>query len=137
MPKDVYDLFYKTYVLTEPLALLWYEEAPQKSGSEVTLRCSLREGEKEFEAEGRGNGTISALCHLLEERYGIVIEVSSYSEHSLGLGTRSKAITYIEAKDVKNGLGELHYGAGISTNVTKSSLRAIVSVANQILKERA
>lgn len=137
LPKDVYDLFYKTYVLTEPLALLWYEEAPQKSGSEVTLRCSLREGEKEFEAEGRGNGTISALCHLLEERYGIVIEVSSYSEHSLGLGTRSKAITYIEAKDVKNGLGELHYGAGISTNVTKSSLRAIVSVANQILKERA
>lgn len=137
LPKDVYDLFYKTYVLTEPLALLWYEEAPQKSSSEVTLRCSLREGEKEFEAEGRGNGTISALCHLLEERYGIVIEVSSYSEHSLGLGTRSKAITYIEAKDVKNGLGELHYGAGISTNVTKSSLRAIVSVANQILKERA
>ena len=133
-PKDVYDLFYKTYVLTEPLALSWYEEAPQKSGSDVTLRCSLREREHEFEAEGQGNGTISALCHLLEERYGIWIEVSSYSEHSLGLGTRSKAITYIEAKD---GQGKTHYGAGISSNVTKSSLRAIVSVANQILKERA
>lgn len=133
-PKDVYDLFYKTYVLTEPLALSWYEEAPQKSGSDVTLRCSLREREHEFEAEGQGNGTISALCHLLEERYGIWIEVSSYSEHSLGLGTRSKAITYIEAKD---GQGKPHYGAGISSNVTKSSLRAIVSVANQILKERA
>ena len=133
-PKDVYDLFYKTYVLTEPLALSWYEEAPQKSGSDVTLRCSLREREHEFEAEGQGNGTISALCHLLEERYGIWIEVSSYSEHSLGLGTRSKAITYIEAKD---GQGKAHYGAGISSNVTKSSLRAIVSVANQILKERA
>lgn len=133
-PKDVYDLFYKTYVLTEPLALSWYEEAPQKSGPDVTLRCSLREREHEFEAEGQGNGTISALCHLLEERYGIWIEVSSYSEHSLGLGTRSKAITYIEAKD---GQGKTHYGAGISSNVTKSSLRAIVSVANQILKERA
>ena len=133
-PKDVYDLFYKTYVLTEPLALSWYEEAPQKSGSDVTLRCSLREREHEFEAEGQGNGTISALCHLLEERYGIWIEVSSYSEHSLGLGTRSKAITYIEAKD---GQGKTHYGAGISSNVTKSSLRAIVSVVNQILKERA
>lgn len=133
-PKDVYDLFYKTYVLTEPLALSWYEEAPQKSGSDVTLRCSLRERAHEFEAEGQGNGTISALCHLLEERYGIWIEVSSYSEHSLGLGTRSKAITYIEAKD---GQGKPHYGAGISSNVTKSSLRAIVSVANQILKERA
>ena len=77
------------------------------------------------------NGTISALSHILEERFGIVIEVLSYSEHSLGLGTRSKAITYIEGKDAQ---GRIHYGAGISTNVTKSSLRAIVSVANQILK---
>ena len=130
-PEDIYQLFQQTYVLTDPLALERYEDAPVKNDGGVRLRCSMVNQGERFEAEGEGNGTISALCHILEEHFGIVIEVLSYSEHSLGLGTRSKAITYIEGKDAQ---GRIHYGAGISTNVTKSSLRAIVSVANQILK---
>ncbi len=132
-PKDLYELFLATYVITDPLALQYYDELTQEGEeNDVLLRCRLSENGRVFLADGHGNGSISAFCHILEERYGLHIEVTSYSEHSIGLGTRTKAITYIEAHDEK---GKVHFGAGISTNVTKSSLRAIMSVANQMLAE--
>ena len=135
VPKDLYDLFMETYVITDPLALLYYDELTQEEVEEndVLLRCRMSENGRVILADGHGNGSISAFCHILEERYGLHIEVTSYSEHSIGLGTRTKAITYIEAHDAD---GNVHFGAGISTNITKSSLRAVMSVANQMLSKK-
>ncbi|MBQ7064038.1 MAG: 2-isopropylmalate synthase [Firmicutes bacterium] len=131
MPKDLYELFLKTYVITEPLALQYYDES-SSSPDDLALRCRLLVNGVERIMEGRGNGSISALCQILRENYGLVLEVLSYSEHSIGLGTHTKAITYIEARD---GDGVIRYGAGISSNVTKSSLRAVISVANQMMRK--
>ena len=45
-------------------------------------------------------------------------------------GTNSRAISYIQLSTSNGGV---FYGAGISSNITKSSLRAVVSAANKIL----
>ena len=45
-------------------------------------------------------------------------------------GTKSRAISYIQISTEKGGVS---YGAGISSNITESSLRAVVSAANKMI----
>ena len=54
-----------------------------------------------------------------------------YNEHAIKSGTDSAAITYVQIAD-KN--GQLHLGAGISSSVTKSSLRAVVCALNRMIR---
>ena len=61
---------------------------------------------------------------------GIDFEIVNYSEHSMEYGTKSRAISYIQLSTSK---GKVYFGAGISSNITESSLRAVVSAANKIL----
>ena len=61
---------------------------------------------------------------------GTAFEIVNYSEHSMEYGTKSRAISYIQISTEKGGVS---YGAGISSNITESSLRAVVSAANKMI----
>ena len=58
------------------------------------------------------------------------IDIVDYRGHSMEYGTKAKAISYIE---LKNETGERFYGAGTSSSVGKSSLRAVVSAINKMI----
>ena len=55
-----------------------------------------------------------------------------YNEHAMKSGTDSAAITYIEIKKDKE--RNVYLGAGVSSSVTKSSVRAIISAVNRMIK---
>ena len=58
------------------------------------------------------------------------IDIVDYRGHSMEHGTKAKAISYIE---IKSESGERFYGAGTSSSVGKSSLRAVVSAVNKMI----
>jgi len=80
--------------------------------------------------EGVGNGPIDAVQRGLEEELGINIKVLDYSEHALTSGSGAQAATYIHMMDQDT--KKVTYGVGISSNITRSSLRGIFSAVNRL-----
>lgn len=84
--------------------------------------------EKTF--EGVGNGPIDAVQRGLEKELGINIKVLDYNEHALRSGSNAQAASYIHLMDQDS--GRVTYGVGVSSNITKSSIRGIFSAVNRL-----
>ncbi|MDF2485486.1 MAG: leuA [Herbinix sp.] len=84
--------------------------------------------EKSFAATG--NGPIDAVQRGLMQELGIEIKVLDYSEHALGGGANAQAAAYIQMLDVKT--GRTTFGVGVSSNITRASIRAIFSALNRL-----
>ncbi len=80
--------------------------------------------------EGVGNGPIDAVQRGLEDALGIQIRVMDYTEHALSAGSGAQAASYIHVLDVKT--GKATYGVGISSNITRASIRGIFSAVNRL-----
>jgi len=84
--------------------------------------------EKEFEAVG--NGPIDAVKRGLVMELGEDIKILDYEEHALQSGSNSQAAAYIHLLDTVN--GKVTYGVGVSSNITRASVRAIFSAVNRL-----
>ena len=87
--------------------------------------------EKQF--EGVGNGPIDAVQRGLEEELGINIKVLDYNEHALASGSGAQAASYIHVMDQKT--NRVTYGVGVSSNITRASLRGVFSAVNRLFTE--
>ena len=94
----------------------------------VRVRYTEHGVEKIF--EGVGNGPIDAVQKGLEKELGIEIRVLDYNEHALTSGSGAQAASYIHLLDVKT--GRTTYGVGISSNITRASIRGIFSAVNRL-----
>lgn len=86
-------------------------------------------GEKKF-FEAVGNGPIDAVQRGLQETLGVKIKVLDYEEHALQSGSNSQAAAYIHLLDADD--GRVTYGVGVSSNITRASVRAIFSAVNRL-----
>ena len=77
-----------------------------------------------------GNGPVDAVQKGLEKELGIEIRVLDYTEHALTSGSGAQAASYIHLMDVKT--GKATYGVGISSNITRASIRGIFSAVNRL-----
>ncbi|MCH5248823.1 MAG: 2-isopropylmalate synthase [Lachnospiraceae bacterium] len=84
--------------------------------------------EKQFEAVG--NGPIDAVKRGLQEELSIDIKILDYEEHALQSGSNSQAAAYIHLLDMDS--GSVTYGVGVSSNITRASVRAIFSAINRL-----
>ena len=94
----------------------------------VRVEYTNRGETKTFEAVG--NGPIDAVQRGLNQELGISIKVLDYEEHALQSGANSQAAAYIHLLD-KN-TGNVTYGVGVSSNITRASVRAIFSAVNRL-----
>lgn len=129
-PDDIKGIFEAEYVdIREPLKLVYYKQATVDNV--VQNRTQMLVNGNEIDIAGEGNGVIDAFCHALETEFDIKLEVVNYSEHSMEYGTKARAISYIQI--LIN--GEEYFGAGTSSDITKSSYRAIVSAVNKYYRD--
>ena len=80
--------------------------------------------------EGFGNGPIDAVKHALCNQGGFKTKLTMYEEHALTTGSDSQAASYLELMNSET--GERAFGVGISSNITRSSVRAIFSAMNRL-----
>ena len=83
---------------------------------------------KTFEAVG--NGPIDAAQRGMQESLGVSIKVLDYEEHALQSGSNSQAAAYIHLLDSET--GRVTYGVGVSSNITRASIRALFSAVNRL-----
>ncbi len=131
-PDDIRGIFEAEYVnITEPLQLIYYRQSTVDNV--VKNSTDMKFMGENITVEGEGNGVIDAFCHALEQKFELKLEVVNYSEHSMEYGTKARAVSYIQI--MVN--GEEYFGAGTSSDITKSSYRGIVSAINKYFRDHA
>ncbi len=103
-------------------------EVQSEFDTKVTVTYTNRGAEKVFEAVG--NGPIDAVKRGLQEDLHIDIKILDYEEHALQSGSNSQAAAYIHLLDADT--GRVTYGVGVSSNITRASVRAIFSAINRL-----
>ena len=88
--------------------------------------------EKVFEAYG--NGPIDAVQRGLQQELGMQIKVLDYNEHALREGANAQAAAYILMLDLAS--KKTTYGVGVSSNITRASIRAIFSAINRLINTK-
>jgi len=103
-------------------------ETESQFDTKVTVQYTLNDVVGEFEAVG--NGPIDAVKRGFQEKFGLAIKVLDYEEHALQSGSNSQAAAYIHLLDSDN--GSVTYGVGVSSNITRASVRAMFSAINRM-----
>ncbi|MCR5269337.1 MAG: 2-isopropylmalate synthase [Lachnospiraceae bacterium] len=94
----------------------------------VVLTYTLHDVEQSFEAVG--NGPIDAILRGLRESLDLNVKVLDYEEHALQGGANAQAAAYIHLLAADD--GQVTYGVGVSSNITRASARAIFSAINRL-----
>ncbi len=103
-------------------------ETKSQFDTKVTVLYTDAGVEKRFEAVG--NGPIDAAKRGLQEELAVDIKILDYEEHALQSGSNSQAAEYIHLLDVES--GRVTYGVGVSSNITRASVRAVFSAINRL-----
>lgn len=134
-PDEIMAEFKKEYLdQKEPLHFkkIRVEDLGDTSESEFDTKATVlytdHGVEKEF--EGVGNGPIDAVQRGIQVELGVKIKVLDYEEHALQSGSNSQAAAYIHLLDSDN--ARVTYGVGVSSNITRASVRAIFSALNRL-----
>ena len=91
-----------------------------------TLAARLVIDGEEQVLKGLGNGPVAAFCNILTEA-GHDVRVLDYVEHALSAGGDARAAAYLECAIN----GQVIWGVGIDSSITRASLKAIVSAVNR------
>lgn len=134
-PDQIMESFRQEYLLKkEPLHFRKLrvddlsEETESEFDTKVTVVYTDKGEEKRFEAVG--NGPIDAVKRGLQETLDINVKILDYEEHALQSGSNSQAAAYIHLLDAES--GSVTYGVGVSSNITRASVRAIFSAVNRL-----
>ncbi|GHV38414.1 2-isopropylmalate synthase [Clostridia bacterium] len=131
LPKEVHELFWAEYVnVSSPVSLISYSDATNTDSENTTVTCVFSYNGLQKTVEAAGSGLLDAFLHAVVELTGKRVEINDYHEHALNAGTKSKAITYVSVSDEN---GYVFFGAGTSSSISNSPLKAVLSAVNKSL----
>ncbi len=122
---DIWGAFERVYLGSGRFALGDYEETRASNGDRLFVGTLAVDG-AERSVSGRGNGLISSVVAAIAEQ-GVVLDVTDYTEHTLGIGSDAQAAAYVECR---TGDGRTVWGVGIDADVATASVRAVLGAAN-------
>ncbi len=129
LPDEVYQIFKTNFVdITAPLNVTEAHYV-QCGGIEATV--SLVYNGRVASATNNGNGRLDAVSNAIRSYTGIEYSINTYTEHALEVGSASKAVSYVEITAAD---GRSFWGTGIDTDIVVSSIKALVSAVNNMLK---
>jgi len=135
-PERIHDLFHKEYVkLSEPFLLKkchisWDDEDPDRNDEEATIiTCTVQMKDREFHSDAKGNGPVDAFVKGFVDVSGLEFSIENYSEHAIGSSAGALAVAYIRIGCTD---GRVSFGAGIDSNISLASIKAIMSALNRL-----
>ena len=129
LPDEVYAIFKEQFVdISAPLNVIETHYV-QHNGIEATV--SLTYNGRRASVTDNGNGRLDAVSNAIRSYTGLDFSLNSYTEHALEVGSASKAVSYVEIID---GNDKSFWGTGIDNDIIISSIKALVSAVNNMLK---
>ncbi len=131
LPDEVYTVFKQNFVdITTPIQLQ-ETHFVQRNGIEASVVFDYNG--RRVTASDTGNGRLDAVSNAIRSYTGSDFNISTYTEHALEVGSASKAVSYVEIVD---GSGNSFWGTGIDNDIITSSVKALISAVNNMLKEK-
>ena len=134
-PEQIMDAFRSEYLYkNEPLHFRKLQvtdlSSDTKTDFDTKVMVVFTDHGKMERVEAVGNGPLDAVLRGLSLKYGFNVRILDYEEHALKSGSDSQAAAYIHLMDAES--GRITYGVGVSSNITRASVRAIFSAINRL-----
>lgn len=130
MPDEVYEIFKTNFVDIKTPLNVTEAHYVQCNGIEATV--SIEFNGKKAVATDTGNGRLDAVSNAVRSYTGINYSINNYIEHSLEVGSASKAVSYVEI----TADGKSYWGTGVDNDIVVSSIKALVTAVNIMLNTK-
>ena len=132
--QEVYEAFEKAWLSTvSPLNVKdlteRHIEGERGYGETEQVACMATvtwEG-KTYAITGNGNGPLDAFVNAIKQTPAPKFNIVSFHEHSIGQGSDTKAMAYVH---ITKENGDDAWGVGVSSNVGRAGVAAVVSAIN-------
>ena len=131
---EVFDLFQKEYRnVCGPYRLKNYKITEEKNEDDYLTKVHFT-GELKYKdnepvkIEGVGSGPVGAFCDAMNKTPLREYEFIDYDEHSISVGSDSKAISYIQLKTPQ---GKTIFGIGVSHNIGYACMKGVICAINR------
>ncbi|WP_455719168.1 2-isopropylmalate synthase [Agathobacter sp.] len=131
-PSRIMEAFEEEYLTKKtPFELVSFKEDDDTNDDETKVTLVFRYNGEEITSTARGNGPIDAVKLAIRQSITeLNVTILDYDEHALAQGSHAKAAAYIQMQD--NVSGRVTFGVGVSSNITKASIRGIFSALNRL-----
>ena len=130
MPDEVFGIFKESFInIAAPLNVTETHYKQCNEGIEATV--SLNFNGKRAAVTDTGNGRLDAVSNAIRSYTELDFSVNTYTEHALQIGSTSEAVSYVEITDTQ---GNSYWGTGIDNDIIVSSIKALVSAVNNMMK---
>lgn len=129
-PAEVYEIFKRDFVnLTDYVDVV--RAVYTDEGEGIRAESVIRYHGEEKKLSTVGNGRLDAVALALQEVTGAPYSLESYTEHDLEGKSSSKAASYVSIRHN----GKVYWGTGIDSDIIVSSVKALVSAVNIMLRD--
>lgn len=132
--EEIHDIFLRDFVNLENIVRVGetvFEENTSEYGKVEGVawgKISITyKGEKSV-VRAEGNGRLDCVCNALREFLKKPFTLESYTEHAISEKSNAKAASYVSI--VLD--GKTYWGAGIHSDIMRSSVKALVSAVNKL-----
>ena len=131
-PSRIMEAFQQQYLKAKsPFELKYVNFRDEADDDETFVSLDFTYRGEEIHSEAQGNGPIDAVKLAIRQCVNNVdITVLDYDEHALSEGSGAKAAAYIQMRDNRN--GNTTFGVGVSSNITRASIRGMFSALNRL-----
>ena len=132
LPTEVHDIFMRDFVnLTSPVSIT---RAVYTDASDGTIFgvIGVNYNGKSIELASGGNGRLDCVSNAVKKVIEREYSLETYTQHALSENTSSKAASYVSIVID----GKTYWGTGIDSDVSTSSVKALISAVNRMLSEQ-
>jgi 2-isopropylmalate synthase len=131
-PSRIMEAFQQEYLKKKsPFELKFVNFRDEEADDETYVSLDFVYRGEAIHSEAQGNGPIDAVKLAIKQCVNTVdFTVMNYDEHALSEGSGAKAAAYIQMRD--NRTGNVTFGVGVSSNITRASIRGMFSALNRL-----
>ncbi len=131
-PATIMEVFEKEYLTLKAPYEFLRARAEDHGDRDTKVELSFNyEGETKA-VEAVGNGPLDAVKQAVQDTTGASVKIMDYTQHALGEGSHAKAAAYICMQDEVT--GDVTFGVGVSSNITRAGIRAVFSALNRLAR---
>lgn len=130
-PEQIMTKFEEEYLeSSEPYEFMKYVSNDSEDSDSTHIKIRFKKNGLEIVAEADGNGPVDSARNAIAPYTDVDIKILDYTEHALEEGSHAKAAAYIQMLDKRS--GKATFGVGLSSNISKATIRAIFSALNRL-----
>ncbi len=124
---EIFEVFGRKFLTPRSVFELGEVHYRQENG--ITAVVEIKERGQSTVVEATGNGRLDAVSNALKKHFGISYNITGYEQHALSSGSFAQAISYLGVETREH----VYWGAGENSDITISSVQALVSALNNLL----